>query len=159
MKPPQYQPWLRSDGQPQPLCYLLSDTWLAAFSKVIMSVSDAKRQRRILLSFADNRRRLISFIAAGLRDSNTIGCFQVGQQRDLRQNFWNTIPLRQQILINRVYLKGFRVKQVRNSSFKDSRRGNGIFKICVKYGHFCTQMKHQWRHFAQNQTVPTEGFA
>lgn len=50
-----------------------------------MSISDAKRQRRILLSFADNRRRLISFIAEDLRDSDTIGCFHAGQQRDLRK--------------------------------------------------------------------------
>lgn len=39
MKPPCYQPWLRSDGQPRPLCYLLSDTWLAALSDVMVSVS------------------------------------------------------------------------------------------------------------------------
>lgn len=66
------------------------------------SECEIKRQRRIHLSrFADNWRRPIGFIAAGLRDSDTIGCFRVQGQRDTRKKyFWNPTRLRQQILIN-----------------------------------------------------------
>lgn len=52
----------------------------------------------------------------------------------LEENFWNSIHLRQQILINGVVaLKGFQVKQVRNSSFKNAWRGKkcGFQNMCI----------------------------
>lgn len=51
----------------------------------------------------------------------------------LEENFWNTIPLRQQILIKRRGTwKGFQVKQGRNSSVKMRKGGKCEFQnMCI----------------------------
>lgn len=62
----------------------------------------------------------------------------------LEENFWNTIPLSQQILINRRGTwKGFQVKQGRNSSVKMRERGGGMWVSKYVYCHFCTKGKYQ----------------
>ena len=66
-----------------------------------MSVSEAQAAAQDPPRSLPHEWRRLSFIGAARRVSDTIGRLRVVGQRDLRKkHFWNTIPWRQQILID-----------------------------------------------------------